>query len=172
MCACRHLCKERLDREKAFGPYLYYFCSDDVYWTLSRADFTSSSALERTVARTYCRGTTTSSCPTAPTLLLVRRESRGAAFSLQHSPDSPHPSRHALLPTRPGTDIPRPSRPDRQTPSTRHTSPTSSLQQQPPLFHPQPLFFPLASPPRSDGPSSTFRYQPRFFKNPLGIARA
>jgi hypothetical protein len=45
MCACRHLCKERLDREKAFGPYLYYFCSDDVYWTLSRADFTSSSAM-------------------------------------------------------------------------------------------------------------------------------
>jgi hypothetical protein len=98
------------------------------------------------------------------------QEEQPSAFTTLPTP--PHPSRHALLPTRSGTDIPRPSRPDRQTPSTRHTSPTSSLQQRPPLFHPQPLFFPLASPPRSDGPSSTFRYQPRFFKNPLGIARA
>jgi hypothetical protein len=103
------------EREKAFGPCIISaFTGGDVRYGPCRADFTWSNALERTVARTYCRDTTTSSCPTAPTLLLARRDSRGATFSIHHSPDSfLHPSLHAILPTRSGSYIPRPSRPDR-----------------------------------------------------------
>jgi hypothetical protein len=99
-----------------------------------RADFTWPNALERTVARTYCRDTTTSSCPTArlPYYWLAQtQEEQPSAFSLHHSPDpSTHPSLHATLPTRSGSHIPRPSRPDRHprldTP-TRPTAATSTL---------------------------------------------